>query len=147
MTNSETPEEAIKHLTNNQRQLDMDGCEVGVSRQALDEVLDYISRTTPSAQPVASGAVDLALRDAACVFDRLRNGKPGDHVYHLLAENCRRGLTALAAQKAVDVEALKQEFLASDWLKDCETNHDIVLCVLSELQERGLLSSGGGGKG
>lgn len=30
---------AIEALTNNQRQLDMDGCEVGVSRQALDELL------------------------------------------------------------------------------------------------------------
>jgi hypothetical protein len=30
---------AIEALTNNQRQLDADGCEVGVSRQALDETL------------------------------------------------------------------------------------------------------------
>ena len=30
---------AIEALTNNQRQLDADGCEVGVSRQALDELL------------------------------------------------------------------------------------------------------------
>lgn len=31
--------DAIAALTNNQRQLDADGCEVGVSRQALDELL------------------------------------------------------------------------------------------------------------
>ena len=30
---------AIKNLKTNQRQLDADGCEVGVSRQALDETL------------------------------------------------------------------------------------------------------------
>jgi hypothetical protein len=30
---------AIDNLKHNQRQLDMDGCEVGVSRQALEEVL------------------------------------------------------------------------------------------------------------
>lgn len=30
---------AIAALRDNQRQLDMDGCEVGVSRQALDELL------------------------------------------------------------------------------------------------------------
>lgn len=30
---------AFKNLRTCQRQLDMDGCEVGVSRQALDEVL------------------------------------------------------------------------------------------------------------
>jgi hypothetical protein len=33
------PHGAIDALANNQRQLDMDGCEVGVSRQAVDEVL------------------------------------------------------------------------------------------------------------
>jgi hypothetical protein len=32
--------EAIDQLRNHQRQLDADGCMVGVSRQALDEVLD-----------------------------------------------------------------------------------------------------------
>lgn len=30
---------AIENLKTNQRQLDADGCEVGVSRQALDEAL------------------------------------------------------------------------------------------------------------
>lgn len=34
-----TPQTAFENLRNCQRQLDMDGCEVGVSRQALDEVL------------------------------------------------------------------------------------------------------------
>lgn len=29
-----------ENLRSNQRQLDMDGCEVGVSRQALDETLE-----------------------------------------------------------------------------------------------------------
>lgn len=33
------PHGAIDALANNQRQLDVDGCEVGVSRQAIDEVL------------------------------------------------------------------------------------------------------------
>lgn len=32
--------EAVNQLRNHQRQLDADGCMVGVSRQALDEVLD-----------------------------------------------------------------------------------------------------------
>ena len=39
--------DAIVALTNHQRQLDADGTEVGVSRQALDEVLAAI---TPPAQ-------------------------------------------------------------------------------------------------
>lgn len=33
---------AVENLRQHQRQLDMDGIFVGVSRQALDEVLDYI---------------------------------------------------------------------------------------------------------
>lgn len=39
---NDMPDEAINCLTNNQKQLDFDGIEVGVSRQALEEVLDYI---------------------------------------------------------------------------------------------------------
>lgn len=31
---------ASENLKSNQRQLDMDGCEVGVSRQAIDETLE-----------------------------------------------------------------------------------------------------------
>lgn len=41
MTETFTP--AIENLKTCQRQLDMDGCEVGVSRQALDETLDVLS--------------------------------------------------------------------------------------------------------
>lgn len=48
------PDDAIEHLRNHQRQLDMDGCEVGVSRQALDEVLDYITRTRAIADGVGA---------------------------------------------------------------------------------------------
>lgn len=36
--------DASDNLRNCQRQLDMDGCEVGVSRQALDETLDDYDR-------------------------------------------------------------------------------------------------------
>lgn len=41
------PEDTItffEHLRDSQRQLDMDGCEVGVSRQAVDEALAEIER-------------------------------------------------------------------------------------------------------
>ena len=36
--------EAIENLRTNQKQLDADGCMVGVSRQALDQTLDLIER-------------------------------------------------------------------------------------------------------
>ncbi len=37
---------AIAHLREHQRQLDADGCEVGVSRQALDETLAILDNVT-----------------------------------------------------------------------------------------------------
>lgn len=37
------PHPAIQNLINCQRQLDADGCEVGVSRQALDETLGIVA--------------------------------------------------------------------------------------------------------
>lgn len=36
------PHPAIEQLTNHQRQLDQDGIMVGVSRQALEEVLEWL---------------------------------------------------------------------------------------------------------
>ncbi len=39
------PYDAINNLINNQEQLDMDGCMVAVSRQALDEVLAFANNT------------------------------------------------------------------------------------------------------
>ena len=35
------PTEAIENLRNSQQQLDMDACQVGVSRQALEEALEW----------------------------------------------------------------------------------------------------------
>lgn len=56
-------EGALNALKNNQRQLDADGCEVGVSRQALNEALAFIN-SVRSAQ-----VQDLAVQD---VIDELR---------------------------------------------------------------------------
>jgi hypothetical protein len=44
MRAKEVMSEAEKNLRDSQRQLDMDGCMVGVSRQALDETLDEFTR-------------------------------------------------------------------------------------------------------
>jgi hypothetical protein len=46
--------------------------------------------------------IERALRDSACAFDLLRRGKPEDHIYHLLAENCHRALSALRAPSRDD---------------------------------------------
>ena len=51
------PSGALDALKNNQRQLDFDGCEVGVSRQALDEIIAAYealsARVAGEAMPVA----------------------------------------------------------------------------------------------
>jgi hypothetical protein len=61
-------EDAISNLRGNQRQLDMDGCEVGVSRQALEEVLSVLST---DAEPVGYasdyGLGRLAKRNNYCL--------------------------------------------------------------------------------
>lgn len=41
------PNEAYYQLQCHQRQLDPDGCEVGVSRQALEEILDFLKEPKP----------------------------------------------------------------------------------------------------
>lgn len=38
-----TPAAAVENLRTNQKQLDQDGAQVGVSRQALEEVLEFLS--------------------------------------------------------------------------------------------------------
>ena len=59
---------ALENLKNHQQQLDADGCMVGVSRQALDEILaDYEALT---AQPVPQAAgVDLVWEDGKFPMD------------------------------------------------------------------------------
>jgi predicted nuclease with TOPRIM domain len=52
---------AIKHLRENQQQMDMDGIIVGVSRQALEEALDHI--TTLEAELAELEAENEALRE------------------------------------------------------------------------------------
>ena len=49
---------ALEVLRKRQRQLDFDGVEVGVSRQALDEVLDEIDRLRAVLQRIADMPVD-----------------------------------------------------------------------------------------
>jgi hypothetical protein len=52
------PDGAVHALRNGQRQLDMDGVEIGVSRQALDEVLDAYDRLSSLAATDGAGPAD-----------------------------------------------------------------------------------------
>lgn len=51
------PSDAVEALRDGQRQLDMEGVEVGVSRQAVDEVLSWIDRYVPRPVQSAESAV------------------------------------------------------------------------------------------
>jgi hypothetical protein len=73
------PVEAIKNLREYQKQLDMDGCHVGVSRQALDEVLDYIDRA-PS--PTADAITDAEIMALAEKHEIWVERMCADHVAH-----------------------------------------------------------------
>lgn len=82
---------AIEALTNNQRQLDQDGVEVGVSRQALDEVLAAL---TALAAPVATQAEAKAagIRQAAETVDKVDECKfPYCECSMGAAERCSKG--------------------------------------------------------
>ena len=68
--------EAIENLRECQRQLDMDGCEVGVSRQAVDETLIAMDYAVAVLRIIAGGASDAdALAKAA--LDLVELGERG----------------------------------------------------------------------
>lgn len=49
MTQNSAEHPAITQLRDHQRQLDADGCEVGVSRQAIDETLEIVGELLDAA--------------------------------------------------------------------------------------------------
>lgn len=67
---------AIENLKTNQRQLDADGSEVGVSRQALDETLALVERARVALRMFATAlglsALSAARRDAQNVLTDLK---------------------------------------------------------------------------
>ena len=54
---------AIENLKTNQNQLDADGCMVGVSRQALDEVLTLLDNLQYAIEPFEKAARVIAAHD------------------------------------------------------------------------------------
>lgn len=84
---------ALEALKNNQRQLDMDGVEVGVSRQALEELIaayEALSRQQEEAVPVAwivtrNGKMYLPLLRSPEEADRYRQRNPDEVLQPLYA--------------------------------------------------------------
>lgn len=88
------PSCALDALKNNQRQLDFDGCEVGVSRQALDEIIAAYEALSARVAGEASvtGAegwrtmAEVSLSIASEVRRRNRIGEEGER--HSIAPAC-----------------------------------------------------------
>lgn len=78
---------AIKNLTEYQRQLDVDGCHVGVSRQALDEVLAYITKLQE-----ANGILEDALQEVGDDY-------PGSSCQEWCIQQVKLARSALASQE------------------------------------------------
>lgn len=70
--------EAIENLRGSQRQLDKDGCEVAVSRQAVEETLTAIDYAAAMLRVIASGAAGVnAPTMAQAALDLVELGERG----------------------------------------------------------------------
>lgn len=130
---------ALEFLKNNQRQLDMDGCEVGVSRQALDELIaayEALSTVTPAevgglwvpANPEHaklgwSYDFEQTERIARAAYDSTGYDATMEVVEFVMAEADRRHRTALTTERAAHAEARKA--------------HSTILAVLGNVEHRG----------
>lgn len=107
--------EAIEHLRNCQRQLDRDGVEVGVSRQALDETLDELEQMRSRIRALEA-AVKLALDQSQSGLRHPRTGKlqefedtNGERLWFITDD----AITALNAVKASPMTHLNQDIEAA----------------------------------
>ena len=98
------PTDAIENLRNSQRQLDADGCHVGVSRQALEETLEWT-------EWAYNRIVKLEKEVDRLVADGFSNSGPtrADAVYRLMSEahDFREVEVWLAAWDACEKSQLK----------------------------------------
>lgn len=97
------PYDAICNLKEYQRQLDMDGCEVGVSRQAVDEVLAFAESHAPQSVTGTPDTVVMKREDVERIkyyLDRLifNDRSEGDYT-EIWAANALAILTAAIEQK------------------------------------------------
>lgn len=77
---------ALEFLKNNQRQLDMDGCEVGVSRQALDELIAaYEALSTIAPAEVGGLLAELRDEDFRHEMQHLRSSSEIDRLFQAAA--------------------------------------------------------------
>lgn len=79
---------AIQNLTKYRRQLDTDGCHVGVARQALDEVLVYVARMQE-----ANGILEDALQEVGDDY-------PGSSCQEWCRQQVKLARATLAAEEA-----------------------------------------------
>ena len=115
---------ALEALKNNQRQLDMDGCEVGISRQALEELLAAYATLSQPANPVQ-------VTDAWLEYERTRikgdNPQCHPHIYF------QRGYEAAIAANPAQVGGSNLAERAKAVRGDLEAhNFDDVIALLDD---------------
>lgn len=100
---------ATENLKANQRQLDMDGCEVGVSRQALDEAIAEIEALRR----------DIACRpDSLVILYRIREALGFNQYYSLsnLDDNARQQRAALLACAPIASATFEHEKVRNEFI-------------------------------
>ena len=68
------PNTAYENLRSCQRQLDADGCEVGVSRQALDEILEAFDALRGGTTKALEKATEMPMDDCGLTINVGRDG-------------------------------------------------------------------------
>lgn len=114
------PNPAYENLRSYQRQLDADGCEVGVSRQALDEILEAFDALRGGAAKALEKATEMPMndcgltintgRDGTCLHFTARSGKSASINVENWANSKDGGVTAQALR---DWAADRQEQAAA----------------------------------
>lgn len=129
---------AVANLRANQRQLDMDGCEVGVSRQAIDETLEYIAALQAGIKThlddwseAEEEAIKQQVRAEKAEAELAQKDKDYRHIYRSGARHLNDMLDWKT--KAIRTEAkraLLQAELAALKSSTVPTRVDILVCVL-----------------
>lgn len=114
-TNLRPAHPAIENLRTCQRQLDMDGCEVGVSRQALEETLAELDRLT----------ADLATH--AALLESLQNR---------FAQATQQVVDAEAQLAACKADAERYRWLRDHWWLDDKADDTPAPMMCAETPEQ-----------